>query len=82
MELRIKEEYLEWSIGGGRVGKTKLKNIPADTYEKLYREGFKEFFYEVKPTPSKVEESPLEDKKKGKKDNDFNQPGGDQETIF
>lgn len=83
MELRVKEEYLEWSIGcGGKSGKTKLKNISADGYQKLYDEGFKEFFYELEPTTPLVEEKPLEVKKKVKKDNDFNQSTGDEEGLF
>ena len=44
MKLKVKEEYLEYSIGGGRLKKMKLHNIPTELYQKYYDMGFQEFF--------------------------------------
>ncbi|MFY8170052.1 MAG: hypothetical protein ACOVK2_02930 [Candidatus Fonsibacter sp.] len=44
MELKVKEEYLEYSIGGGKMKSTKLKNILPEQYEYFYNNGFEEFF--------------------------------------
>lgn len=44
MELKVKEEYLEYSIGGGKMKSTKLKNILPEQYEYFYNNGFSEFF--------------------------------------
>ena len=44
MMLKIKEEYLEYSIGGGKVKLTKLKNLNQNQYEKYFNMGFKDFF--------------------------------------
>lgn len=48
MKLSIKKEYLEWSIGGGRLKTFKLKNLPKSEYQKYYDLGFSEFFEVVK----------------------------------
>lgn len=44
MELKIKEEYLEYSIGGGKMKSTKLKNMIPEQYEYFYNNGFEKFF--------------------------------------
>ena len=53
MKLRIKEEYLTYSIGGGRMPKTKLHDIPEELYQKYYDMGYSEFFEVVKEKVSK-----------------------------
>jgi hypothetical protein len=52
MKLKIKEQYLEWSIGGGRVKNIKLKDIKEKDYPKYYDNGFQSFF-EVIEEPKK-----------------------------
>ena len=53
--LRVKEEYKEFSIGGGRFNKIKLKNLDPSSYEFLYKNGYEEFFYvEVKENITKT----------------------------
>ena len=42
--LKVKEEYLEYSIGGGKIKSTKLKNLNPSQYELYYNKGFKYFF--------------------------------------
>lgn len=44
MELKVKEEYLEYSIGGGDMKVTQLKNIIPEHYDYFYNNGFSEFF--------------------------------------
>ena len=53
MELKIKEQYLEYSIGGGKVKSTKLKNLNPRHYEKYFNMGYAEFFEDL-TTPNKV----------------------------
>ena len=53
MILRIKKEYLSWSVGGGSFKEVKLSNLPKSKWQELYDLGFKEFF-EVE-TPIEVE---------------------------
>ena len=47
MKLKIKEEYKEWSIGGGRNRPLKLKNLDPSLWEYYYLNGYSEFFEEV-----------------------------------
>ena len=54
MKLRIKEEYKEFSIGGGRLKKIKLKNLDPSLYQSLYDNGYSEFFYEEKPVKKTI----------------------------
>jgi hypothetical protein len=49
MNLKIKKEYLEYSIGGGKLKTLKLKNIPESQWETYYDMGFKKFFTVLKP---------------------------------
>jgi hypothetical protein len=44
MNLKVKEQYMEYSIGGGSVKSVKLKNLNPLQYEKYYNMGFKDFF--------------------------------------
>jgi hypothetical protein len=44
MVLKIKEKYLEYSIGGGKVKLIKFKNLPENEYQKYFNSGFKDFF--------------------------------------
>jgi hypothetical protein len=60
MRLKLKPEYLEFSIGGGKTIKRKLKNIDPSEFEKLYNLGYKEFFEEVDTKPSKKQKEVLE----------------------
>ena len=57
MELKIKEQYLEYSIGGGKVKQVKLKNLNPHEYTKYYNTGFKEFF--VSDSKEIVEDLPI-----------------------
>ena len=54
MKLRIKEEYKEFSIGGGRMNKVKLANLDPSLYQSLYDSGYSEFFYEEKPSKKTI----------------------------
>lgn len=57
MELRLKEEFLEYSIKTKTIMKpTKLKNIPENKYKGLYENGYSEFFEVIKPKKVKVKE--------------------------
>lgn len=60
MKLKIKEEYKEYSIGGGRVNTIKLKNMDPSLYEFYYKNGYKEFFEEVNTNIPKKGKSSLE----------------------
>jgi hypothetical protein len=53
MELKIKEQYLEYSIGGGKVKSTKLKNLNPRQYERYFNSGYADFF-EVLTTPNDI----------------------------
>jgi hypothetical protein len=44
MRLTIKEEYLEYSIGGGKMKAIKLRNLPVGLYQKYYDLGYTQFF--------------------------------------
>ena len=48
MKLKLKEEYKEWSFGGGRTIKTELKNLDPSLYEYYFLNGYSEFFEEEK----------------------------------
>lgn len=54
MELKIKEEYLEFSIGGGKVKQVKLKNLNPYEYEKYYNLGFRDYFTNLNKIDDKV----------------------------
>ena len=56
MELKIKEQYLEYSIGGGKIKSIKLKNLQPNRYEYFYNNGFSEFFDVIKEEEIKEEE--------------------------
>jgi len=43
MALKLKEEYKEWSIGGGGSKKVKLKNLCPSLYEEVYK-SYPDFF--------------------------------------
>ena len=47
MNLRIKEEYKEYSFGGGRLNKIRLTNLDPSLFEYYYENGYSEFFEEV-----------------------------------
>lgn len=47
MKLKIKEEYKDWSFGGGDLGKIRLQDLDPSLYEKYYKMGFNEFFEEI-----------------------------------
>lgn len=66
MKLKLKEQYLEYSIGGGLMKATKLKNLKESEYIKYYNSGFQSFFEVIEePKKKKVIE-------KIEEDNDFN----------
>ena len=44
MKLKLKPEFLEYAIGGGKLVKRKLKNIHPSEFERLYNLGYKDFF--------------------------------------
>lgn len=45
MKLKLKHEFLDWSIGsGGKILKRKLKNVHHSEFLSLYNLGYKEFF--------------------------------------
>ena len=37
MKLRIKEEYKDWSFGGGKLNKIRLSNLHPSLYEEYYK---------------------------------------------
>lgn len=49
MKLRIKEQYKDWGLGGGKLGKIKLENLHPSLYQKYYDLGWADFFEVVKP---------------------------------
>lgn len=48
MDLKIKKEFLEYSIGGGKLKVVKLKNLPVSKYKTYYDMGFSKFFTVIK----------------------------------
>lgn len=55
MKLKLKTEYLEWSVNcGGRINKRKLKNVCPSEYQKLWDLGFTEYFEIEKPLTTKT----------------------------
>lgn len=66
MKVTLKQEFYEWSIGGGHINKKKLKNHTEEEWLDLYNKGFKDFF----------------SIKKDKKENDINKQERDQEGIL
>lgn len=78
MKLRVKEEFLLYSIGGGKMKKMRLDNIPPELYEKYYNLGYKDFFEVVEDKPSKIDKSVL----KTKKNDDKNNKGNDSISLF
>lgn len=75
MELRVKEEFLLYSIGGGKVKKIRLDNMPPELYLKYYNLGYKEFF-EV------VDSNTENDKKKPVKNDDKNNTRDESIDLF
>jgi methylmalonyl-CoA mutase cobalamin-binding subunit len=55
MELKIKKEYLDYSIGGGKMKVVKLKNLPENKWKEYYDMGFKKFFTVVKKVEPVIE---------------------------
>lgn len=77
MKLRIKEEYIEYSLGGSKLKTRRLQDIPESQYER-YNTLFPEFF-EV------VEDKPLTSTKKSfktKKNDDKNNKGNESVDLF
>jgi hypothetical protein len=58
MELKIKEQYLEYSIGGGKVKATKLKNLNPNQYERYFNSGYDDFFEVLTAQNEIVDELP------------------------
>ena len=54
MKLKLKPEYLVYSIGGGRTIKKRLKNVHPSEFEALYNAGYSEFFEVIDEKPKKV----------------------------
>ena len=78
MKLELKKEFLEWSIGcGGRNIKRKLKNVHPSEFEKLYNEGYKDFFIVSKENLPHSERDVLKPIKKSKLEDDFTEPTGE-----
>lgn len=78
MKLELKKEFLEWSIGcGGKSIKRKLKNVHPSEFEKLYNEGYKDFFIVSKENTSFTERDVLKPIKKSKLEDDFTEPTGE-----
>lgn len=55
MDLKIKKEFLEWSIGGGKLKTIKLKNLPENKWKEYYDMGFKKFFTVIKKVEPVIE---------------------------
>lgn len=53
MKLKLRPEFLEYAIGGGKTIKRKLKNIDPSEFEALYNAGYKDFFEVVEDKPLK-----------------------------
>jgi hypothetical protein len=70
MKLELKSEYNEWSIGGGKTLKRKLKNICPSEYERLFKAGYN-FFFDVEVEPV------LKSSLKSKKTDDTDKPTGE-----
>jgi hypothetical protein len=79
MELKIKEKYLEYSIGGGKVKAVKLKNLNPRHYEIYFNMGYSEFFEDLTASNEVIDRLPiieedmfLEDIKIEDKEDDIN----------
>lgn len=83
MKLKIKDKYLDYSIGGGSLKTIKLIDIDPLLYEKYYNNGFSEFFEKEKKNLTikdnkvieelmDIIEEKLEDEKNIKKEDDIN----------
>jgi len=80
MKLRVKEEFLHYSIGGGRMKKIRLDNLPPELYEKYYNLGYKDFFEVVDGNTSKDKKDVLKTKKNDDKNNTGNKSIGLSDT--
>jgi hypothetical protein len=69
MKLKLKREYLEHSIGGGKLIKRKFKNIHADEYEYYWNLGYTEYFI-VEKEKAKAKEIELIEEKEIEDDTD------------
>ena len=58
MEIKIKEQYLEYSIGGGKVKEVKLKNLNPRHYERYFNNGYSEFFEYIKESNEIIDKLP------------------------
>jgi hypothetical protein len=68
MKLRIKPEYLEFSVGGAGMNQLKMKNMPVNEYEKWYRNGLQWMFI--------IEDDEYEN------DNEFDIPVYEEDEFF
>jgi hypothetical protein len=71
MSWKIKQEFLEYSIGGGSKKIMKLKDFDETQYEKLISEGYGDFFEkEIEKKKSKFQERLQEEIDKKELEND------------
>jgi len=77
MDLELKLEYYDFSIGGGKKKKIKLKDICPSLYPDLYKSNLSDFFIVSEVNiPEEVEKS-LKSKKKDIKADDTNKSTGE-----
>ena len=57
-KLKLKREYLNWSIGGGKLKKRKFCDIHESEFPMYWNAGFTEFFEVIEEKPIKKEKTP------------------------
>jgi hypothetical protein len=84
MKLRIKEEYIEYSVGGTGLKKIRLQDIPEAQYNRYYNlfPGFFEVIEEEKKTKKVASKSKKKDDKnnEGNKSIDLFNTDGESDT--
>ncbi len=63
MKLKLKNDYLHYSIGGGNLRNIKLSDISPEDYIKWYNLGYTEFFYVVDDKTSKKKNNEADETK-------------------
>lgn len=73
IKLKLKREYLNHSVGGGKFKKRKFCDVHESEFQKYFNAGFTEFFEVVEEKPLKKEKPVLKEEiKENNIENDSN----------
>ena len=79
MRLRIKPEYIDYSVGGSKMKQRRLQDIPESQYERYYKL-FPGFFEVIEEDVKKSTKRSLKTKKNDDKNNTGNKSIGLSDT--